>query len=417
MSQAKSFEISKHKVMEAYKRVRANKGVAGVDKVSIQVFEKRLEDNLYKLWNRMRSGSYFPPPVKLAEIPKRGGGRRPLGIPTVADRVGQMVAKMYLEPEIEPHFHPDSYGYRPKRSAKQAVGVARRRCWEYDWVVDVDIKRFFDDLNHEKLLKLVEKHTELKWIKLYIERWLKAPMEDDEGNVMPRGKGSPQGGVISPLLANLYLHYAFDEWITKKSPNVKFERYADDIVIHCTSEAQARFMMEIVRERLQEWDLEVHPEKTKIVYCKDERRDNDYPDNQFDFLSYTFQARQAKDRNGKMHVNFLPAVSNRSSKRMREIIKSWRLHNWNEMTIAEVAKRINPMVRGWIDYYGGYYRSKLSYTMFCLNTYLVRWVLKKYRRFRREQWQGGYRLLGNIAKKQPELFAHWKANFKPATGQ
>jgi RNA-directed DNA polymerase len=203
LKQAKSFDISKQVVWEAYQRVKANRGSAGVDAQSIQDFEVDLKDNLYKLWNRMASGSYFPPPVRRVEIPKKDGGLRPLGIPTVSDRIAQMVVKMMFEPEVEPYFHPDSYGYRPGKSAIQAVGMVRGRCWRYNWVVDLDIRGFFDNMDHDLLMRAVRKHTDCKWIRLYIERWLKAPVQMGDGSLVNRDKGTPKGGVISPLLVEV----------------------------------------------------------------------------------------------------------------------------------------------------------------------------------------------------------------------
>ena len=228
----KPFIISKRLVYEAWKRIKANGGAHGVDSVSIEQFESDLSGNLYKIWNRMSSGSYFPPPVRRVEIPKDNGATRPLGIPTVGDRVAQMVVKMVFEPELEPIFHPDSYGYRPGKSAIQAVHQARQRCWKYAWVIDLDIKGFFDCLDHALLMKAVAKHTDCPWVRLYIRRWLAAPVIHSDGVVEERQSGTPQGGVISPLLANLYLHYALDAWMQRNYPAIPFERYADDVVVH-----------------------------------------------------------------------------------------------------------------------------------------------------------------------------------------
>ena len=296
MSKAKPFSISKRVVFESYKRVKANKGAAGVDKESISDFEKDLKNNLYKIWNRMSSGSYFPPPVRVVEIEKKDGGQRRLGVPTVADRIAQMVVKMYLEPFVEPHFHPDSYAYRPNKSAIQAVGVARKKCWRYDWVLDLDIRGFYDNIDHDLLMRAARKHTDCKWILLYIERWLKAPAQLEDGSLVDRDKGTPQGSVISPLLANLFLHYAFDEWMRRNYPNILFERYADDIIVHCKSEKQAKWIKSIIENRLLECKLELHPEKTQIVYCKDDDRRGNYVNEKFDFLGYTFRPRRVKAR-------------------------------------------------------------------------------------------------------------------------
>ena len=343
MSQAKPFDISKRVVWEAYKRVKANQGACGVDGQSISDFEERLEDNLYKIWNRMSSGSYHPPAVRCVEIPKEDGGKRLLGIPTVADRIAQMVVKMSLEPKVEPCFHPDSYGYRPKKSAKQALGTARERCWRYDWVLDIDIKGFFDNLDHGLLMKAVEKHTDSKWERLYIERWLRAPLEKEDGTQEERHKGTPQGGVISPLLANLFLHYAFDQWMSRNYPDNPFERYADDSVIHCRSEAEAKELKERIGARMAECKLELHPEKTKVVYCKDGNRKGTYPEEKFDFLGYTFRPRESKNFRGQYFVSFSPAVSNKAAKNMRKTIRRWRIHVHSGSAIGD---RPRPACRG-----------------------------------------------------------------------
>jgi RNA-directed DNA polymerase len=320
LKQAKSFTISKQVVWEAYQRVKANRGSAGVDAQSIQDFEVDLKDNLYKLWNRMASGSYFPPPVRRVEIPKKDGGLRPLGIPTVSDRIAQMVVKMMFEPEVEPYFHPDSYGYRPGKSAVQAVGMARGRCWRYDWVVDLDIRGFFDNMDHDLLMRAVRKHTDCKWIRLYIERWLKAPVLLNDGTLIERDKGSPQGGVISPLLANLFMHYAFDVWMQRNYPHILFERYADDAVVHCKSREEASRLKDAIGARLMDCGLELHPDKTKLVYCQDGQRKGSYPIVKFDFLGFGFQPRQSKARWGNLFLNFSPAVSAKAAKSIRQTI-------------------------------------------------------------------------------------------------
>ena len=416
MSKTKPFSISKEVVWEAYKRVRANKGSAGVDDVSIEEFDKDLKNNLYKLWNRMSSGSYFPPPVKLVEIGKRDGGVRPLGIPTVEDRVAQMAVKIELEPSIEPYFHPDSYGYRPGKSALDAVGKARERCWRYSWVLDVDIKGFFDSLRHDLLMRALQKHTDNKWVLLYIERWLKAPMRNSEGELVNRDKGTPQGGVISPLLANLYLHYCMDEWLRINYPQNPFERYADDSVVHCRTEKEALKLRDALGKRFSECGLELHPEKTKIVYCKDDDRRENYPVTKFDFLGYTFCSRRSKNRWGKYFVNFLPAVSNRAKKAMRQELRRWKIHLRCDKTLTDVSRMINPMLRGWINYYGKFYKSELYGVFRHVNRILVRWAMWKYKRLKGHSRRAEY-WLGKIARRDPSLFYHWKWGLTPAAGQ
>ncbi len=408
VSKSKPFAISKEVVWEAYKRVKANKGAAGVDGESIAEFEQNLKGNLYKLWNRLSSGCYFPPPVRMVEIPKRGGqGVRVLGVPTVADRVAQTVVKMYLEPVVEPLFHADSYGYRPGRSALDAVGVCRERCWRADWVIDLDLKSFFDSLPHDLVLKAVAHHTDQKWILLYVRRWLTAPLQAADGTLYARDRGSPQGSAISPLLANLFLHYAFDYWMARTFPTIRFERYCDDVVVHCVTEQQARFIRDAVARRFADCQLELNESKTHIVYCKDDDRRGSYEQEVFTFLGYTFRPRQSKNRYGKRFVNFTPAVSNEASKAIRQEIRRWRLHRRSDQTLADLARMVNTSVRGWMNYYGRFYRSALHRTLLHINEYLVRWARWKYKRLRRyptRAWQ----FLANVARREPELFAHWR---------
>ncbi len=417
MTKAKSYAISKQIVWDAYKRVKAKRGAAGVDKQSLGAFEKDLKNNLYKIWNRMSSGSYFPPPVRVVEISKDDGGIRPLGIPTVADRIAQMVAKLYFEPLVEPHFHPDSYGYRPGKSALDAVGVTRQRCWRKDWVIDLDIKGFFDNLDHDLVMRAVRHHTDTPWIVLYIERWLKAPAQKEDGTLVERTKGTPQGGVISPLLANLFMHYAFDAWLQRKYPAVQFARYADDAVIHATSLRQAQSVLEAVRCRLKECGLELHPEKTRIVYCKDDDRRGDYPQIKFDFLGYAFRPRRAKNRWGKFFVSFLPAVSTKAASRIRSKIRQWRLGaTRNNQALEDIARFVNPFVRGWVNYYGRYYRSALTPVLRCLERALIYWVQRKFKRFKRHRRRAVH-WLGRIARRESGLFVLWQIGIKPAAGQ
>jgi len=407
LSKAKPFSISKRVVFEAYKRVKANQGAAGVDEESIADFEKNLKNNLYKVWNRMSSGSYFPPAVRLVEIAKKGGGQRKLGVPTVSDRIAQMVAKMYFEPEVEPYFHPDSYGYRPGKSAIEAIGVARKRCWRYNWVADLDIKGFFDNIDHELLMRAVRKHTDSKWLLLYIERWLKAPVQAADVTLVNREKGSPQGSVISPLLANLFLHYAFDEWMRRNYENIPFERYADDIVVHCRSKEQANWIKMVIEQRLKQCWLELNPDKTKIVYCKDTFRKGNYPNEKFDFLGYTFRPRLSKSRHGKFFVSFLPAVSEEAARSIRKTIRSWRLHKMTDKSIKDLARMFNPIIRGWVNYYGQFYKSALYPVLSQLNGSLQRWAMRKYKKLRRRKRRAFY-WLGRIADKMSYLFAHWR---------
>jgi RNA-directed DNA polymerase len=409
----KPFDISKWVVWEAYEKVRANQGAAGVDGESITEFEEDLKGNLYKLWNRMSSGTYFPPPVRAVEIPKAGGkGVRVLGVPTVADRVAQTVVKLYLEPEVEPLFHRDSYGYRPGRSALDAVATCRERCWKKDWVIDLDIRAFFDSLDHDLVLRAVSKHTDLRWVLLYVQRWLKAPLQREGGILVARDRGTPQGSAISPLLANLFFHYAFDMWLAREFPSVSFERYADDAVVHCVSEAEARHVLAAIARRMMQVGLELHPDKTRVVYCKDGQRSGSYERERFDFLGYTFRPRLSKSRNGQFFVNFSPAVSDDAAKAIRWEIRRWRLHLRSDKSLSDLARAINPIVRGWINYYGRFYKSMLYPTLKRINEYLIRWARRKYKRLRAHdtrtrEW------LHTVARREPNLFAHWQLGVLP----
>ncbi|WP_339255449.1 group II intron reverse transcriptase/maturase [Paenibacillus sp. FSL P2-0136] len=414
MDKTKPYEISRHAVWEAYKLVKANQGAAGVDEQSIQKFEENLKDNLYKIWNRMSSGSYFPPPVKAVEIPKKNGGVRILGIPTVSDRIAQMTVKLYVEPLVEPIFHPDSYGYRPAKSAIDAVRVTRTRCWKYDWVLEFDIKGLFDNIDHELLMKAVKKHTDCAWVALYIDRWLTAPFQMKDGSKKERTSGTPQGGVISPVLANLFMHYTFDIWMTKKHPQNPWARYADDAVIHCQTKEEAEQLLERLKERFKDCKLELHPDKTRIVYCKDDDRKGDHTEIKFDFLGYTFRPRRSKNRFGKYFINFTPAVSNKASKAMRQTIRGWRMHLKPDLDIEDLSKMFNASVRGWINYYGHFYKSQLYPVLCHMNDALVMWA-RKYKKLERHKTKA-IRWLGQLARNIPKLFAHWRLGILPSAG-
>jgi RNA-directed DNA polymerase len=413
MTEGKPFCISKWVVLEAWERVRANRGAAGVDDVSVTQFEGKLKNNLYRIWNRMSSGSYLPPPVRQVMIPKPDGRERPLGIPTVGDRVAQMVVKMHLEPEVEPVFHPDSYGYRPGKSALEAVGVCRRRCWRYDWVVDLDIRGFFDNLDHSLMLHAVRKHTDCMWVLLYIERWLKAPVEAEDGTRSPRERGTPQGGVASPLLANIFLHHAFDVWMAETFPRCPFERYADDIVIHCRSHDEALTVQSAVEERLRRCKLEAHPDKTRIVYCRDSNRIQDHSHTQFDFLGYGFQPRKARNsRDGRQFVSFVPAIGRKAMKAIARAVRDWGIHRASDKELDDFSRMFDTHIRGWVNYYGRYYPSALHRAFQCFDRRLVRWAINKYKRFRGHQRRATQWLRG-VARARPELFAHWQLGIVP----
>jgi RNA-directed DNA polymerase len=409
----KPFAIPKALVWEAFQRVKANGGSAGVDEESIAEFEECLGDNLYKLWNRMGSGSYFPPPVKAVPIPKKSGGTRTLGVPTVADRVAQTVVKMVLEPLLEPVFDRDSFGYRPGRSALDAVALVRRRSWERDWVVEFDIKGLFDNIDHGLLMRAVRKHCRNPWVLLYVERWLKAPMATTEGTLVARERGTPQGGVVSPLLANLFLHYVLDAWLRREMRSVRFCRYADDGVIHCKSEAQARLVVRMLGERLRACRLELHPEKTRIVYCHDVNRQCGYPTVQFTFLGYTFRPRKAVDKYGRVYVNFSPGVSREALKTMRQTVRGWHLQLMNDKELSDLSNMFGPVLRGWANYYGRFHPSALRPVWRHVNDYLVRWMQRKYKHLARGVTRAA-RALGRLAASAPRSFVHWEWGFVPA---
>jgi RNA-directed DNA polymerase len=405
---SKPFAIPRELVYKAWKIVKANKGSSGMDNETIDDFEKDLENNLYRLWNRMSSGSYFPPPVKAVAIPKKNGGERILGVPTVTDRVAQMVVKLVLEPAVEPIFLPDSYGYRPGKSALDAVGITRKRCWEYDWVLEFDIKGLFDNINHALLLRALEKHTDCKWVKLYMTRWLNAPLQSADGTLVERTKGTPQGGVVSPVAANLFLHYAFDVWMQRTLPGVPWCRYADDGLVHCKTEAEAHAVKAALQVRFEECGLEMHPEKTHIAYCKDARRKGNYPNTKFDFLGYTFRRREVRNhKNGKLFMGFTPAVSAKALKSMREKTRKLNFRNRTELSLKDISRLHNPVLRGWVAYYGRYNPTGLAPMFRHFNKTLVAWAMGKYKRFKGCKKRVTC-FLKHIAEKQPDFFVHWQ---------
>ena len=408
MSETKPFIISKDLVMQAYKLIKANAGAAGVDKQPLDDFELNWKDNLYKIWNRMSSGVYFPPPVKAVPIPKKSGGEGILGVPTVSDRIAQMVVKLMFEPDIEPHFLPDSYGYRPKKSALDAVGITRQRCWRYDWVLEYDICGFFDNLDHSLLMMAVKKHTDNKWIILYIERWLKTPMQFPDGSLEQKTKGVMQGGVISPLLSNLYLHYVFDIWMSKHHPLIPWCRYADDGLAHCKTEYQAQKLLVRLRKRFKECGLELHPDKTKIVYCKDNNRRKKYTETEFVFLGYEFRCREVRNtKSNQVFLNFTPAVSKAVVNSMRAKIRNSNLRKRTDLSLDDIAIKYNPILQGWLNYYGEYTRSSMYPVLRHFNKTLVTWSMRKFKKLKGRKIRAGNFLIG-ISKRQSHLFVHWK---------
>ncbi len=371
-----------------------------------------LKGNLYKLWNRLSSGSYFPPPVRAVQIPKRDGSSRVLGVPTVADRIAQTVVCRYLEPGVEPVCHPDSYGYRPGRSALEAVGVCRKRCWGTDWVLDLDIQSFFDSVSHDLVLRAVAAHADERWVLLYVGRWLKAPLQQEDGSLVERDRGTPQGSAVSPLLANMFLHYVFDAWMAREFPAVRFERYCDDIIVHARSECETQQLWEAVASRLAECGLRLNEQKTRAVYCKDSNRRGSYGCTSFDFLGYTFRPRLSQSKFGKQFLSFSPAVSGEAGKRMRREMRRWGLRRRSNGTLTDLARIFNPVIQGWINYYGRFYKSMLYPIFRHLNEALVRWAMWKYKRLRRHR-KRARRFIAEVARRQPDLFAHWRLGVRP----
>lgn len=407
MTKTKSFEITQNMVLQAYKLVKANKGAGGVDDVSMDIFDRDWKNNLYKIWNRMASGTYFPPPIKAVPIPKKNGGIRILGIPTIADRIAQMVVKQSLEPKIEPYFYDDSYGYRPNKSALDAIETTRKRCWKKDFILEFDIVGLFDNINHDLLMKTVVQHANHAWEILYIKRWIKAPIVFKDGSIKERISGVPQGGVISPLLANLFLHYVFDHWMTRKYKNNEWCRYADDAIIHCKSYKQAEYIKDKLAVRMNLCGLKLHPVKTKIVYCKDSNRKETYNNISFTFLGYEFMPRKAKGANGKEFTSYLPAISSDAKKTIRKKIKDWHLLWMTNKELQDIAKCYNPVIQGWLNYYGKYGKRELGKVLEHINLHLCQWFRRKYKSFKNKK-DTTRKVMTSIALREPNMFAHWK---------
>lgn len=411
MKKTKSLPITEQMVRRAYEKVKSNKGSAGIDKISLGNFQQNLSGNLYKIWNRLASGSYFPPPVRQASIDKKDGGERKLGIPTVGDRIAQQVIKSYLEPRLEAEFHEHSFGYRPLKSAHQALACVRQNVHEYAWVLDMDIKSFFDEVNHGLLMKALAPHVEEHWVKLYIKRWLEAPVITKSGEkILKQGKGTPQGGVISPLLANLYLHYALDKWLEKYYPALRFVRYADDAIIHCHSEQQAKAILEAIKERLAACGLRLHEGKTKIVYCQNYRREKKDYRKKFDFLGFSFQPRSTQIKSKGRVLGFDCAISNEAKKRIVTEIKQLRFHRWSTAKVEDIAKLLNSKLAGWVNYYGKFRPYALQSVFRILNRRIVKWLTNRYKNLKKSR-NKAYLYLKQLQKGRPDLFYHWRKGF------
>lgn len=417
MRNKKSQPIGKRQVWEAFLAVKKNDGSAGVDNIAIADIESRAAKYLYPLWNRMASGSYMPVPVREVLINKEDGRKRALGIPTVLDRVAQEVIRKELETIVEPHFSANSFGYRPGKSQHMAVKQCELNCQTFNWAIDLDIKGFFDNIDHRLLIRAVKHFTTEKHILMYVKRWLKAPVQKKDGSIEPRqGKGTPQGGVISPLLANIFLHFAFDTWFEETFPECTYERYADDIIIHCKFFKESLNVLAAVKQRMKRCKLEIKQEKSNIVYCK--RNQKNHPPFkpkyvQFDFLGFTFKPRWVKGWLGKWHLGFTPAISNKRRKRIGQVLYKMKIHRMVQFSLQDIANLLAPKIRGWINYYGKFRFSEMRKVFRVLNYRLMLWVRNKYRRFRKKIKTHAFRWLSNIAKHFPNLFLHWHYGFLP----
>jgi RNA-directed DNA polymerase len=407
----KSLPISKMMVWKSYQQVISRQGSAGIDDESIEEFNANMRKNLYKIWNRMSSGSYFPAALRTVFIPKKQGGMRPLGIPTVSDRIAQGVVKDYLEPTLEKVFHASSFGYRPNRSAHGALIQCQEHCKQKAWVLDVDIKGFFDTINHNILMGLLSIHTDQKWVLMYVERWLKAGVEQEDGSIKARTEGTPQGGVVSPLLANIYLHHAFDTWMSEQYSSYAFERYADDIVIHCPSKEASEQMLEALKIRMETFELSLHPEKTKIVYCKNYHRKEKHANESFTFLGYSFQPRIIKSKIEKKQriIVFGAAICNAAKTSIRTSLKEVLNTQWSTQTLEWFAMKLNPKIRGWINYYTLYNRDEAKGVFYYLNELIRKWMKNTYKIQGKDRQ---YKMYTSIQSQNPTLFYHWKLGIK-----
>ena len=409
--QTRGIPITQGMVLEAFKKVRSNKGSSGVDKETIEMYEEKLKDNLYVLWNRLSSGTYFAPAVREVSIDKSNGKKRKLGIPTVNDRIAQEVIKRYLEPRLEREFSESSYGYRPLKNTHQAVEQVRKNTRKYAWVIDMDISGFFDNLSHEKMLLAINRHVSERWLLSYCARWLKAPIQGIEKELEERDRGTPQGGVISPLLANLFLHYVFDRWFELNFPSLSFVRYADDIVVHCHNEEEAKHVLSLIKSRLSDCELSLNEEKSKIVFCKTANRVGSFKNVKFDFLGFSFQPRtSANKQTRELFLGYDCAISRKSETSICKELRRSEFHRWTHLDIHAIAKHFNPILRGWLNYYGKFKLHLLDRIFGMFNWRLIKWAMKKYKRFKESMYDAGD-WIRRIALQYPYLFVHWQHGF------
>lgn len=399
--------ISYEMVARAYQKVKKGGQAAGIDQESWKDFEaKGVERQLYVVWNRLSSGSYHPQAVREVEIPKKNGRMRKLGIPTVRDRIAQQVVKDYMEKRVDKKFHKNSYGYRPMKSSHEALEEVRKNCLEKDWVIDLDISNFFDEIDHELMLKAVEAMHDERWVRVYTKRWLEMKVERGDGQQYDRGgRGTPQGGVISPLLANLFLHFALDQWLSKNYPQVPFVRYADDVVVHCRSKQEAEEVLCAIGERLAQVKLSLNEDKTKTVYCKDYRRKGEHKNVQFDFLGFSFQPRpmHSMQQRGTTFMAFSAQISRGNQAKIRTSIR--QIVNWRDTTLelGHIAEKLNRKIRGWVNYFDRYGKSKLRQVLIYLDMKLVKWLKHKHKCGLRKAIQH----LASYQRQTPQLFYHW----------
>jgi group II intron reverse transcriptase/maturase len=386
-------------VWQAYQKVKSNKGSFGVDRMDWDALDRRLKSHLYKLWNRLSSGSYFPEPVREVAIKKKSGGVRKLGIPTLLDRIAQEVVKAHLERIVEPQFHDSSFGYRLKRNCHQAVEKATNNAFMHCWAIDLDIQSFFDTMDHTLLMKAVAHYCSDKWVLMYVQRWLKAGVVQQDGCYVDKVTGTPQGGVISPLLANIFLHVTFDKWMEQHHGRKPFERYADDIVVHCKTERQAQYLLKEIKQRFTNCKLKVHEGKTKIVNIR-ASSEQKYKKS-FDFLGFTIEPHYTKVKGGEKRILPRNAISKKSVSGVLEKFKG--IHK-RRVSIEVLAQELNPVIRGVINYYCKFWNYHTHALWHQLNKRLQKWV----------KWEKGLytmasaRWLKHNYGNRPGLFAHWR---------